>query len=98
MANRKTPGRDAFKVELQKIEGDIPTAYSARILEILQKNGYAVKLKALLAMRGRDNKEGLFVYFNNVRKGHTVDWDVLAAFQQLAKQVKKSNAQELVTA
>lgn len=89
MANRPTPGRQAFKSELQKIEGHIPSAYSARIKELLKKSGYAVKLREKLAPQGRDNEDGMRIYINNVRKGHNVDWDVLAAFQQLAKEVKK---------
>lgn len=89
MANRPTPGRKAFKAELQDIEGHIPSAYSARVKEILRKNGYAVKLREKLAALGRDNEDGVRIYINNVRKGHIVDWDVLAAFQHLVKDVKK---------
>ena len=94
MANRKTPGREAFSTEMEKLEGDIPSAYSARVLEILQKTGYAVTLKAKLAPKGRDTKEGLMTYVNNVRKGLTVDWQVLAALQQLVKDVKKATTLE----
>jgi hypothetical protein len=89
MANRPTPGRKAFKEELQRIDADIPSAYSARVLEILKKNGYAVKLDHKLADKGRNNDQGMMVYINNVRKGHTVDWDVLAGIQQLVKDVRK---------
>jgi hypothetical protein len=89
MANRPTPGRQAFKAELQKIEQHIPAAYSARVKEYLKKSGYAVKLREKLALLGRDNPDGMRIYINNVRKGHNVDWDVLAAFQQLVKEVKK---------
>lgn len=94
MANRPTPGRKAFKTDLESIEADIPTTYSVRVLEILKKNGYAVKLAAKLAEKGRDNDAGMMVYINNVRKGHTVDWDVLAGLQSLVKEVKKSTALE----
>jgi hypothetical protein len=90
MANRPTPGRQAFKDELQKLEEHIPSAYSARIKELLKKSGYAVKLREKLAPQGRDNEDGVRIYINNVRKGHNVDWDVLAAFQQLVKEVKKA--------
>jgi len=90
MANRPTPGRKAFTAELKSIEDDIPTTYSVRVLEILKKNGYAVKLAARLAEKGRDNDQGMMVYINNVRKGHTVDWDVLAAIQKLAEEVKRA--------
>jgi hypothetical protein len=94
MANRPTPGRKAFKDDLQSIESDIPRAYSARVLEFLKKNGYAVKLGRKLADKGRDNDRGMMVYINNVRKGHTVDWDVLAGFQQLVKEVKRATTLE----
>lgn len=90
MANRKTPGRQAFRDELELIENDIPTTYSSRVLEELKKNGYAVKLRAKLADKGRDNDAGMMVYINNVRKGHTVDWDALAALQKVVKEVKKA--------
>ena len=90
MANRPTPGRKAFKKDLKKIDADLPGAYSARVLEMLKKNGYAVKLAAKLADKGRDNDPGMMVYINNVRKGHYVDWDVLAGLQALVKEVKKS--------
>jgi hypothetical protein len=90
MANRPTPGRQAFKAELQKLEQHIPYAYSSRIKELLKKSGYAVKLKEKLAPQGRDNDDGVRIYINNVRKGHNVDWEVLSAFQQLVKEVKKN--------
>lgn len=90
MANRITPGRKAHTSELKLIDAEIPRDYSVRVLEFLQKNGYAVTLKAKLAPRGRDNKKGLMTYINNVRKGHTVDWDVLAALQKLVKEVKNA--------
>lgn len=90
MANRPTPGRKAFKDELKKIDSALPGAYSARVLEMLKKNGYAVKLAAKLADKGRDNDAGMMVYINNVRKGHYVDWDVLAGLQALVKEVKKA--------
>lgn len=90
MANRPTPGRKAFRETLDAINSDIPSAYSARVLEILKKNGYATRLARALADKGRDNDAGMKVYINNVRKGHTVDWDVLAGIQQLVKEVKKS--------
>lgn len=90
MANRPTPGRKAFKDELEKIDSAVPSTYSGRVLETLKKNGYAVKLGAKLADKGRDNDAGMMVYINNVRKGHYVDWDVLAGLQALVKEVKKS--------
>ncbi|GAC1605471.1 MAG: hypothetical protein NVS3B25_34780 [Hymenobacter sp.] len=94
MANRKTPGREPFRKEMEHIDADIPNAYSARVLELLQKNGYALTLRAKLAPKGRDTKDGLMTYINNVRKGHTVDWDVLAALQALVKEVKKATTLE----
>ena len=90
MANRPTPGRKPFKEDLKNINSDIPKAYSARVLETLKKNGYAVKLGRKLADKGRDNDLGMKTYINNVRKGHTVDWDVLAGLQQLVKEVRKT--------
>jgi hypothetical protein len=99
MANKPTPGRKAFKDDLEVIDNDIPYAYSARVLEILKKNGYAVTLGHLLAARGRDfSDKGMMLHINNVRKGATVDWFVLAAFQELVKEVKKSVTQEAVAA
>ena len=90
MANRPTPGRKSFQEDLKNINGDIPKAYSRRVLETLKKNGYALKLNRKLAERGQDNDLGMKTYINNVRKGHTVDWDVLAGLQQLAKEVRKT--------
>lgn len=90
MANRKTPGRQALKDELKLIDNDIPSTYSGRVLEVLKKNGYAVKLRAKLADKGRDNDAGMMVYINNVRKGLTVDWDVLAGLQKVVLEVKKA--------
>ena len=90
MANRPTPGRKAFKEDLKKIDTELPGTYSTRVLEMLKKNGYAVKLAAKLADKGRDNDAGMMVYINNVRKGHYVDWDVLAGLQALAREVKKA--------
>ena len=90
MANRPTPGRAAFNGDLEKIDSDIPSAYSARVWEILEKNGYAVKLHRALAEKGQDTRKGQLTYINNVRKGHTVDWDALAGLQQLVKEVKKA--------
>ena len=93
MANRPTPGRAAFTTELKTFGPDIPNAYSRRTLELLKKNGYAVKLQAQLAPKGQDNDAGMMVYINNVRKGHTVDWDVLAALKKVTEEVKKSTLQ-----
>lgn len=93
MANRPTPGRAAFTTELKRFTADIPNAYSRRTLELLKKNGYAVKLLAQLAHKGQDNDGGMMVYINNVRKGHTVDWDVLTALQKVTEEVKKSTLQ-----
>lgn len=90
MANRPTPGRKAFKDDLAQMEADIPGAYSRRTLELLKKNGYVVKLQAKLAVKGQDNDAGMMVYINNVRKGHTVDWDVLAALKKVTEEVKKA--------
>ena len=93
MANRPTPGRPAFTTELQAFAGDIPSAYTRRVLEQLRKNGYVVKLQAKLADKGRDNDKGMQQYINNVRKGHTVDWDVLAALKKVTEEVRKSTLQ-----
>lgn len=90
MANRKTPGRQAFKDELKLIDNDIPSAYSSRVLEVLKKNGYVVKLRAKLADKGRDNDAGMMVYINNVRKGHIVDWEALAGLQKVVAEVRKA--------
>ena len=93
MANRPTPGRAAFKTELGGFGPDIPTAYSRRTLELLKKNGYLIKLMAKLASKGQDNDKGVMTYINNVRKGHNVDWDVLAALKKVTEEAKKSTLQ-----
>ena len=90
MANRTTPGRPAFRIELGTFSDEIPKTYAHRTLEQLRKTGYAVRLQAKLADKGRDNEAGMLEYIRNVRKGHYVDWDALAALKKVTEEVKKS--------
>lgn len=68
MANRKTPGRDAFMADRATFINNVPPRYVARVKEILKDPNIDP------------------VHVHNVKKGLTVDWNVLEALKKVAKE------------
>ncbi|UOR07220.1 hypothetical protein MUN82_08995 [Hymenobacter aerilatus] len=93
MANRKKPGKEAFKKELLEFSSDIPQAYTTRTLEKLAENGKLGAIVAQMREKGTYTPQALKIYINNVRLGRIVDWNVLDALRDLAKEAVNLEAE-----
>jgi hypothetical protein len=88
MPAQKSPTRERFLKDLQPLKepGSLPPTYSRLVLAKLRKPAVLARIKDPKVLRKLADDKTAGVYFNQVVKGQSVDFEVLAVLEEVSRE------------